>query len=549
MAPTFSFMNRTSTPAPPTSATQPSPADQLSAAAAGYHGQMPHVVVVPPEEDDEAPYTCFDAAAPHRPDLDAHLDDYTFEPFDPDEHDRPHPDISHPADGEVYAFQASPSRPPIFARGRDSEMMLPRRTAGQTLSEEDRAELRALEGPGNDSEVVEVIKVRRHGKLPTDSEEEEEQDEAAGAAGMRRTTFIARAFRSIRKASKGKDTAKGRGKTPDVVGDVPRRGSVSSMQPSVRRRRSSVLLTNIFRPSQESVQSATESEPPSPSPSSLTSPSSPSLLQSATSPSQSVPSLSISQESENTTPLAKSPALESTPIAEPSFSALRSPSPAPSTRSTRRRFSMLRLNRIFSSSAAPEEIEPSADGSGAGQNGTQVEPIRLSDGSERLSNGSVPSITSAPSMAASATSARPPSMSRDSTPSTVAGSMPQTPVEEMHMSLGDRAGMSIGDCASVGPGDGAEQTPRPSRSFSKAADYSVPTVSNTGETKEVSSPGSPLADSSFDMLSDMSLNGMRLSDARLSNGGLSDTSLEMQLDSLHFDNLSFDVENFMQLSH
>ncbi|KAL1742796.1 hypothetical protein HDZ31DRAFT_65627 [Schizophyllum fasciatum] len=594
MAPTFSFMTRRSAPAAPAPApipasttmpdadpastipshpesasaptTEPTPTPTMPATdprqspkfVHSYHGQMPHVVVVPPEEDDEAPYTCFDAASRESRFEEARARDADEDDEDDDDeddgddprlfHPNAHPDIgAHPnIGGAVLSVPDAFAPRPRATDDDDDRDPSSASASAEHLSPAERAALRELEGPGNDSEVIEVIKVRRHGALPTDSEDEAEGDAPRGRKrGMSRSgTFLAKALGKMRgkgsasrvreaRTARDPSTAReGESEEPDARSrgtskvrgaklskreraqeEGTRRGSVSSAQPSMKRRRSATLLTNIFRPSVDGGRErgeaadcgelgdravvvergqASDSLPPSPScetPCSLTSTSAISLGSF-----QSVPSLSVPEEENGA----------------------RAPSPTGSTRSTtKRRFSMLRLNRIFTSAGdapadtgAPAPHTEPADGEPAAP---ALSPARTSDGSDA------------------------PSMSRESTPSTAAGSMPQTPVSESLPAIDD----------------GAEQTPRPSHSKSERSTASSAPRASTTSAPRASTTSAPRHSTS----STISSSAYSASVGYTAAAGYSalptiaDASMEMQLDSLHFDDLSFDVDNFMEGVH
>jgi hypothetical protein len=370
MAPTLSFFNQQKPhfhdQAPPTSPLV----------------QMPNVFVVPPEEDHSPTWCYFDAA--EAPILESVLSVV--------------PDIEF-LDCALSVLHTE-SHAPVFRRNSGDPFGSPKKSAETRaitdisinpefhfsddemeleLESEPQVSATCNRGIGEDSVVVEVVKVRRH-----------EEDDAATFPANPPKSLKSRAskvFRSLKNV--GKSSLRLKHGTRDTVmqstaGDQPTyiektplitpRGSTISSQPFT----TSASLTShnsVASPEFVDPVSALERNAPAlmPSPSCNDIPSTPSGPYSST-----MEFLGLSSS-----------------IADSEHQFMRSPSPTPSTRtfSNRRRFSMMSLQRLFSFSS--------------------------SDSGAELS-GSV------------STTSRSPSMSRDSSgPSTASSSGPDTPTEDV----------------------------------------------------------------------------------------------------------------------
>ncbi|KAF8892703.1 hypothetical protein BD779DRAFT_1670368 [Infundibulicybe gibba] len=344
--------------------------------------QMPNVFVVPPEEEQSPTWCYFDAG------------------ISP-------PNLSTVPDAEelkdaLQMLKQTESPPPLFHRSSAGELgsvIMPRKSCeGRSIADvlmheatqdpqrpqevSSRAPTPTAES-GNDSEIVEVVKVGRHG-----------QAEPAPVPDMKRSkTFKSRAskaFRSIKNVGKSSSRSKPRAQdifppnggqsTHSTIGPGQSRHIASGSERTPNKsRRSSVVLSQIFHAPTLKTKPSIETPLAPPSESHF-----PDLLN------HTEPETHISQPSGTQQ--------------DDMDDMRRSSSPTPSTQtfSAHRRFSMLSLQRIFSFSQIPEPPNPSNDSIHSG----------------------------------STTPRSTPSMSHDSSgPSTVSSSSsgPETPIDEAHM--------------------------------------------------------------------------------------------------------------------
>ncbi|GLB35276.1 hypothetical protein LshimejAT787_0208410 [Lyophyllum shimeji] len=311
--------------------------------------QMPNVFVIPPAEDESPAWCCFDAT------------EAPFLATDPDI-----PFLDH----ALSAFQAE-SQLPVLHRDTgpftsDNPVIMPRKSGGtrsimDVLMNDDYPEsddemdlhldhdvFASDRGPGNDSEVVEVIKVRRH------TDDIEERTSAPMPHTKPSSSFKSRAskaFASLRNVGKG--SLRSKPKAQDIITSRPvgeREPRPRSQTPTVSGRGS--ILSQLFSPpptlqSRSSVSSFDAAR--------------------ASSESQSPPSTGkyfSSPYNQSPSDRRHGPLLPSSSSLNLEHQDIRSPSPTPSTqtRSNRRRFSMMNLQRIFSFSQADEfsDITPSS---------------------------------------------------------------------------------------------------------------------------------------------------------------------------------------------
>ncbi|KAI5825558.1 hypothetical protein K523DRAFT_323644 [Schizophyllum commune Tattone D] len=90
--------------------------------------------------------------------------------------------------------------------------------------------------------------------------------------------------------------------------------------------------------------------------------------------------------------------------------------------------------------------------------------------------------------------------------------------------------------------DDADQTPRPSRSFSERFSMS----SHASKSSANSAASSAYSATSSAYSASVGYAAAAGYTATPTLPTIADTSMEMQLDSLHFDDLSFDVDNFLE---
>jgi hypothetical protein len=299
---------------------------------------MPNVFVIPPEEDNESPFCCFDAADP--------LEPYTEEELE----------LEGPGSAlEVISRQFSNRNSPAFHRDGHSSIIMPRRSGGRSIQEvlEDVQDpditIRGSNSPGDDSEIVEIIKVRRHTQDERESRHAPPPSSVSEPAFKTSKSFRARAskaFSSIKNV--GRSVSRSRIHMPeDVPSDVE-----SSRAPSpAPSRRSSVIFSSLFShsPSLRSTSSFDSSIEPTPSASypdpldiQLHTPSSAEMQAFGTYPDTDTDTDDDNDGEEE---------IQTTPRPEHRSPVTRSLSP---TKSNRRRFSVLNLFSASRDSEAPD---------------------------------------------------------------------------------------------------------------------------------------------------------------------------------------------------
>ena len=302
--------------------------------------QMPNVFVVPPEEEDSPTWCYFDAAQTPEHDLST----------------LPDVDVLETA---LNVFQHSDSFPPVFSRdsahGSMDAVVMPRRGERQSISdvlmkdeEENQGPRGTVRGrePGDDSEIVEVVKVKRNDRQnPTDS---------AAPPTKRSKTFRSRAskaFRSIKNVGRStKPNAKNifASSVGTQVSSTSRQTQRQTEEesplppppPRIRSptlsRRGSFILSQIFHTpnlkTRASFDTSFPSEPAFPSSSTQSSPYT-HLSHADTSPSL-TPDHNRDHDHDSLRP--------SSPTSTQSFS------------HSRRRLSILNLQRLFSFSPSPD---------------------------------------------------------------------------------------------------------------------------------------------------------------------------------------------------
>ncbi|KAJ8078521.1 hypothetical protein PM082_012804 [Marasmius tenuissimus] len=307
---------------------------------------MPNVFVYPPEEDDCPPFCCFDAAqsipsnSPTQADLDA------------------------PGSALDFVSQSIHPNTPAFYRRDVDSLIMPRRRNPAVYFHEDQEQIYSDDisirgsSPGNDSEIAEVVKVRRRHEAPRS---------ASDSTSKQSKSLRARASKAFSSLRIGRSASRSR----KAEEELPSESTSRAPSPSPIPRRPSIVLSSLFtRPSSPSLQTSTSNEsltevsPPSP-----TSPVTPNTISSGDSvvpeeihtPASGdmhtfVPYASDSddEDEDEEDDAAQRQPVESqlTPRASQCFN---SPT-TPSSRVGRRRFSVLNLFSSFSSQ--PESSNP-----------------------------------------------------------------------------------------------------------------------------------------------------------------------------------------------
>ncbi|RDB24186.1 hypothetical protein Hypma_008861 [Hypsizygus marmoreus] len=312
--------------------------------------QMPNVFIIPPEEDETPTWCCFDAAeAPPRvlstsPNL-------------------------HFLDTALSMFQTE-TEAPVFHRdsvgpfGSHNSVIMPRKTLetrsitdvmmdGENYESEDEMEAEYKEHPltrgrsngvGNDSEIVEVVKVGRH---PHEPEAQAHPPTPPAKCSKSLKSRASKAFRSIKNVGKGSLRSKPRVQDiftskPVTAGELPPR----SKSPTISRR-GSAIFTQFFSP-----------------PTTLHSRSSVSSFDAVRAPPelhQEEGQISSFSGPSHTATTPRSSTVSTQDLAQQD---IRSPSPTPSaqTFSNRRRFSVMSLQRLFSFSAETDASDSAPPG-------------------------------------------------------------------------------------------------------------------------------------------------------------------------------------------
>ncbi|KAK7466924.1 hypothetical protein VKT23_003987 [Stygiomarasmius scandens] len=290
---------------------------------------MPNVLVTPPAEDNESPFMAFDAA----------------QPLDRDYYDHdPVQSVLEPA----------------FTTHRGSSGQ---RSIADILTSEDLDEY--AQDVSVDSEVIEVVKLKRHVKndplppLPPPTSTSE--------PAMKRNKTLryraSRAFHSIKNVARSSRSKKHNGDSHPIDAEYDEPSSrAPSPSPS---RRSSVYFSQLFTaPTTLKTRSSSDSfnEDVSPSPLSTSAPSIPTMIQPLSSAEMQdftpYPDSDYDDDDDDDEPEAHN---QATPRAARQSLALRSPSPAPSTTSAklgRRRFSVLNIFTSTSTKSPDSDSTP-----------------------------------------------------------------------------------------------------------------------------------------------------------------------------------------------
>ncbi|KAG6833199.1 hypothetical protein H0H87_010262 [Tephrocybe sp. NHM501043] len=312
--------------------------------------QMPNVFVVPPEEDETPTWCCFDASEPMSasdtlPDtnfLDDGLDMLELEPdvsWCPRNSGGPFtfqgPDVVSKKSGETRSIMDVLMNDDYFDTDDEMEM------GAEADIEAEPSDSRAAVGDtsiGNDSDVVEVVKIGRY------SDDREERSRSPTPPVKSSKSFKSRAskaLRSLKIVATGSRRSKPKTQQVSIPAPAPVPNNEVELPPkgdSTLSRRGSAIFAQIFTP-------------PSPS----ASISSFEVLQDIPSPAKGLryPSSLSNRPPPNARP---SESLGSPTSLNFDYHDIRSSSPTPSARTTsnRRNFSMKTLGRVFSLSSSNE---------------------------------------------------------------------------------------------------------------------------------------------------------------------------------------------------
>ncbi|KAJ3504879.1 hypothetical protein NLJ89_g7712 [Agrocybe chaxingu] len=500
---------------------------------------MPHVFVVPPEEDDSPAWCCFDAANPA-------LSQVIEQPETPES-----PTFSFHPDMDTPVFRRN-SRDPVIMPQRSIET----RSVVEALmsddfegdadfdsdseyeqleeSEDDPHSIqesprsrpsRRLHDAANDSDVIEVIKVRRNRSPPQEAEDDRQilPPEPGNAQPNTLKSRASKVFKSLRGTLRSKSRIQAQdifasGSSRSIAQD---RTEISEQpetlprprSPGVSRRGSRILSQLFTAPPLKTRTSVAPFDEPPPA-----SPISPTLL----------PSNSSSSMHGNFIASASSqePLIRRSSLYEPSEQdqirlQAASPTPTATTKSGTRRFSIMSLQKIFSFTSPkppPAAAEP-------------IDPPSTSDDSDRAT----PTLRSTPSSLISGSVPQTPTSTDDIIPPVRLVKRDETaptdvPVFDSLDSMFDtngglNLGLGLGLSLDSGPGStvvseqDVEKTPRkPSSSWTS----SMARLPSKLRANSFSPPPRVLEPENED----------------------EDESLELRLDSFHFDNLSFDADQF-----
>lgn len=504
-----------------------------------FNTQMPNVFVVPPEEDQAQPWCCFDAGQVQAPQPPVH----TFSKI-PDM-DSLQSRLNFLSNERVIADGT-----PVFQRSAThEEVVMPKKvgTAAQRFKNSE------MDGgnTGNDSEVVEVVKVSRSRKDKDMAPQERGEHPSGPKSSIKRSTTFklkaAKALNSIRSLGKGsrhsKPSAKDIFPVPshnqpsraasfssfgqaqnyeeetETLADVPAQQTPKPDRPTVSRR-GSVILSQIFSPRAQSSPElgVQHSDSAISNSSSMGQSSTQSTIEtvSSASPSLQLHRISASDDQHVVAQGVSHP--DPLPTVESDDYRL-APSDSRNTRPTspsltintldsrtKRRFSMMNIRNIFtfSSSTSGQSTGSVATSNSAASassaQGRDSDVASLSE-SELGVQLDAPRLSRTTAVSASTTSSE-------------TSSGVETPTEEVTF---------------LPMTSDVPRTKRPS------LDWRIP---------EFEHVGGAISDSLADSLGNLGavsntpvVKKSRMLDDR-------DVSVEMRLDSLHFDSISFDPENF-----
>ncbi|KAF4603949.1 hypothetical protein EYR40_001124 [Pleurotus pulmonarius] len=503
-----------------------------------FNTQMPNVFVVPPEEDQALPWCCFDAGQVQAPQPPAH----TFSKM-------PDMDSLQSRLNFLATERVMADGTPVFQRSAThEEVVMPKKieTAAQRFKNSE------IDGgnTGNDSEVIEVVKVSRSRKDQAMAPPERGEHPGGAQNSIKRSmTFklkAVKALNSIRSLGKGsrhsKPTAKEIFPVPshnkpsraasfssfgqaqnykeetEISADNPTVQTPKPDRPTVSRR-GSVILSQIFSPRAHSSPElgVQHSDSAASNSSSLGQSSTQSTIETTSSASPSLQLHRISaSDHQHVVPQAIIDS-DTLPTAENDDYRL-APSDSTNTRptspsltintvdsGTKRRFSMMNIRNIFtfsSSTSGQSNGSVATSNSAASANSAQGRDSDVAS----LSESELGVQLDAPRLSrTTAVSA--------STTSSETSSGVETPTEEVTFL----------------PMSDAPRTKRPS------LDWRIP---------EFEHVGGAISDSLADSLGN--LGAMTNTPIAKKSDMLDDrdVSVEMRLDSLHFDSISFDPENF-----
>ncbi|KIK63874.1 hypothetical protein GYMLUDRAFT_57507 [Collybiopsis luxurians FD-317 M1] len=312
---------------------------------------VPNVWVIPPEEDGP-PFCCFDAADP-------------LERYVPSEEDLQGPGSAL----EIISTQFSThNSSPVFHRAEHTtgNIVMPRRSDGRSIEDvlvNARNQSDLYQDPeitirgssnssGDDSEIVEIIKVRRHERGMQQSSPPSSVSEPAIKPSKSFISRASKAFKNVRRSVS-------RSRIPAVADDLPSDAESSRSPSPAPSRRSSMIFSSLFShsPSLQSRYSFDSFNEPSSSSPIEASHSNPLDIQMHCSPSSAemhgfVPHPDTDEEED----CDGDEEIQNTPRAPPHrphpSTLVRSPSPT--ARVSRRRFSVLNL---FSAGRESEDSE------------------------------------------------------------------------------------------------------------------------------------------------------------------------------------------------
>ena len=470
---------------------------------------MPNVFVVPPEEDKAPTWCCFDAANPSLPQAIERPEPKEISPIAFYSQDNSYPSID-----SVVQSSATTSVLDDVLGNRNVEGDDEIETDSEYDHELGDGEIvpnsRALRDVANDSDVVEVVKVRRTERA--DNVEQDLHHRPPTSQSNRKKSLKSRASRvfksltgSLRSKSRPQDaiSSSSRSRSSSQDERESRSSEHSHREPTTRSRtptalrRGSVILTQLFTAPLKPRSSVL--------PFDELSPASPTQLE-----------YSSSQSSNSHLLFNRGSSSYEASLQDQARLQAASPILTTASRKSSRRFSRISLQKLFLfGSSPPEESEPNSNSTEDFDNTT---PILRSVASTPAFSSS--SSTSGPETPTSTEYQMPvrlvPSNSMEDTrPDLPALDSLDTLFEQSHnLNLGLGLGLSMGSNTSIDVASSQPTTPRKSSSGSVWGAI-------TPKLRSRSTMPSPVVES---------------------NEG--DTSLEMRLDSFHFDTLSFDVDRF-----
>ena len=469
--------------------------------------QMPNVFVVPPEEDESPTWCFFDAAHPA-------LSHLVGKPETPDIHVFSFPDSNNPSplprDPLTSSEDGTDSRSIVEALDDGNEVNIYHDVVdtdseyehdielGGALSSVHSEPSRTVRDSANDSDVIEVVKVRRN----KHSSRMNLVNEPLTSELKRSKTLKSRASKAFRSLKGSLRTSRPRVqdafasvKSDDIVMSTMSNTSPRPPTPSISRRGSRILSQLFVSPSLKSRSSFSLDEP--------------------TDVSQPEPVFFASTSSSVTDRLScRSSLYENESLQDEDRLKAASPIPTPiiNLKPKNRRFSILSLHKLFSFSS-PASTPPS--------------PISLTFDDSTCTTPTLRSTSCTPSSVTSVCTTSSPqtpmnieegllSQEQDSNPVSFASVL--GPNEAPNLGLG----LSMDSLCDTGSSE--EHTPRAPRTFRSSLESTISASENVD--KKTPYPASTSGPGVF-----------QHDDPR-------DLSFEMHLDSLHFDSLSFDADRF-----